>query len=127
MKILNFIEVTRALSDGGYSVAVTGECYIPCETPVPVIQKGKKCIGIGIVRSLTITAESTDISFNLSTNVSKEKKQAYYDLYRNNVSAITNSDDPYENTDQIIPGAMVGKKNRTPERLCEMFDNHEFF
>lgn len=126
MKILNFIEVTRSMSEGGQYVAVTGECYIPCGTPVPVIQKGKKCLGIGVVKSLRITAETTDITFELSTNISKEKKQAYYDLYRNNAS-ISDSEDPYENTDQIIPGAMVGKKKRTPDRLEESFFNQSFF
>lgn len=110
MKVLQFIVIESNHGSGTYEHTVTGECYIPCNTPVPIIRKGHGCIGIGVVKSLLITAESTRIEYD-SREISKEKKKAYYDLYRNNMS-VSDVEDPYANTDQVIPGAMVGKKNK---------------
>ena len=115
MKVLQFLVVEENINNGRNVHAVTGECYIPCESLVPVIRKGKGCVGVAVVKGLHITHESTQIEFELSREISKEKKTAYYDLYRNHVSVSGSSSDPYEDTDQIIPGAMVGNSRAVKE------------
>lgn len=116
MNILGFIVVDeRNMRNGKNSYTITGENYIPCNTPVPVIAKGKGCIGIGMVNSLLITATSTKIDFTLEKDISKAKKEAYYGLYRNTVTVGNTNDDPYE-SDTVIPGAMAGRTSNQGRR-----------
>ena len=125
MKLLQFIVVEENFRDGRNIHTVTGECYIPCESLVPVIRKGECCIGVAIIKSLHITHESTQIEFEISRDISKVKKDAYYDLYKTNVAITGSSDDPYEDTDQVIPGASAGKRQKLSNvrrRLEEGFD-----
>lgn len=116
MKLLQFIVVDEktGIRRGENSYSVSGECYLPLETTVPVIQKGRGCIGLGIVKELNITVSSTRIKFVIYKDIAKEKRDAYYELYQN--SASENTDDPYENTDAFIPGAMVGKSKQPTRR-----------
>lgn len=107
MKLLQFIVVDEQLRDGKNLFTVTGECYMPVGKQYPVIRRNSGCIGLGTVKSVLITQNSTEIEFNLTRDISKETKKAFYDLYRNNVSVHDSNSDPYENTDQVIPGAMV--------------------
>lgn len=109
MKFLNFIVVDESLSKGNNFFTVTGECYLPLEKVVPVIKAGKGCIGVGVVKALHITSSSTEIQFLFENEISKSKKEAYYDLYKNNIGA--DESDPYE-TEAFIPGAMTGKGNK---------------
>lgn len=113
MKILNFIVVEGNPEYYGdvngedmYSFTTQGECYIALETPVPVIKRGKGCIGIGVVTKLTITKTSTTIVYSIA-DVSEASSKAYYDLYRNQATA-SNSEEYQE--DVVIPGMMRGTK-----------------
>lgn len=124
MKLLNFIVVDKSLSNGNNFFTVTGECYLPLEKVVPVIKSGKGCIGVGIVKALHITSSSTEIEFLFESDISKSNKEAYYDLYKNNMGS--DSSDPYE-TEAFIPGAMMGsgnnkKKNYRPSSSPSILD-----
>lgn len=114
MKLLQFIVVdgNTSVRRGENSYTVTGECYLPLESSIPVIQKGRGCIGLGIVKELNITVSSTRIKFEMYKDIAKDKRDAYYELYQSSASVTENADDPYENTDTFIPGAMVGKKSQ---------------
>lgn len=88
---------------------VNGEVYIPLDVSVPVIVKGTGCVGLGTVKELCIRRESTEIAYEFTADVSREACDAYYNLYRNQMTVLS-SDDPYDNQDALIPGAMAGKK-----------------
>jgi hypothetical protein len=117
MRILNFIVLEDKIRRSGYhESAVSGEVYIPLETVVPVICKGVGCVGVGIIHRLHISKASTTIEFELETNISKESKRAYFDLYRNHASNEDN-DDPYDNSDTVIPGAIGSVGGKTAGRV----------
>lgn len=106
MQIKNFIvvdDLEKARRKG--KCAFNGEVYIPIGTSIPVIHKGRGCIGIGVVHQLIISSESTTVSFSLETNISDTSKRAYYDLYRNQ-NTMSESGDMYDNSDVVIPGAI---------------------
>lgn len=106
MNILNFIVIDdkqHYYDDNDlYSFTAQGECYIPLETPVPIIRRGIGCIGIGLVAELKITRTSTTIIYSIS-DISEMSARAYYDLYRNQATA-SNTEEYRE--DVIIPGMM---------------------
>lgn len=116
MNILNFIIIDKPLRSTKYNLetnmfAMEGEVYIPLETPVPIIQKGVGCVGIGMVSELNITKSSTMIYFS-STKISESAEKAYYDLYRNQIS--TGNQNMYSNQeDVVIPGLARGMKTTT--------------
>jgi hypothetical protein len=117
MRVLNFIVLEDKIRKSGFhDVAVSGEVYIPLETVVPVICKGVGCVGVGVVQRLHISKSSTTIEFELETNISKESKRAYYDLYRNHSSS-DYENDPYENSDTVIPGAIGSVGGKTSGRV----------
>lgn len=127
MKFQSFIVVDKKLSNGVANFyTVIGEVYIPLESVVPIISNGK-CIGLGVIKALHITSSSTEIEFLFENGISKEKRAAYYDLYRNNASNADSYDDPYENQDQVIPGAMAygakPKKSKNRYGGNSVFDN----
>ena len=108
MNFMNFIVVDEKIREGRNEYTVSGTVILKLDVPVPVIVKGKGCIGIGTVHQLLLTSDSTDITFTLS-KVSKDACNAYYDLYRNQVSN-SQSDDAYESSeDMVIPGAIGAK------------------
>ena len=110
MEILNFIVIddslrSKKISRSEYAHTIGGAVYLPVETSLPVILKGEGCVGLGSVSKLEITAEATTIYFKVY-EIDESQKKAYYALFRNQVT-MSNSDDPYDNTDQIIPGMMT--------------------
>lgn len=126
MKVENYIVISDKISHKRVqNFTVNGEVYIPLDIPVPVILKGTGCVGIGIVTELVITSAATTITFNYEPNIDKGSKIAYYNLYRNQVSQKTNSEDPYENSsDVVIPGAITsistkGTKNKSTYHWSE--------
>ena len=117
MKIATFVVVDDKLSSrrGEYVYTVNGDVIYPLETPLPVIQRGKGCIGVALVNSSTRTKSSTTINFAMS-KVSKTEADAYYTLYRNQISMSNSEEDAYENaSDMVIPGMMTsaGVKPKT--------------
>ena len=110
MKLANFIVVDDTMSRNRdiCTFTVNGDVIYPLETPLPVIRKGSGCIGIGIISSSTRKSTTTSITFKLS-ETSASAANAYYDLYRNQVST-GGSDDAYDTSDAIIPGMMVGSR-----------------
>lgn len=117
MEMKNFIVIDdslRAKRSGydEYSHCMNGAVFVPLETPIPVIQKGKGCVGVGMVSKIIMTASSTTIIFTVEDTTESNAK-AYYDLYRNQVS-LSNEKDVYDNSDVVIPGVMgIGKKKRS--------------
>ena len=110
MQILNFIVIDgslRSFRDGkGYAFTLSGENYIPLATPIPIIQKGHGCVGIGMVEELNITQTSTTIYFK-AEEVSDNSAKAYYNLYRNQISVSSNTDYSGQE-DTLIPGMARG-------------------
>lgn len=131
MQIMNFIVVhDRIKGKGSASYTVDGEVYIPLGKAVPIIEVGTGCVGLGIVRELVIRETTTAINFDVSKDISKEAKVAYYNLYRNQVSSGSN-DDRYATQDAIIPGAMQGLRssgssNNSNQRSSRFESDGEF-
>ena len=117
MELLNFIVLQSNTRQKHVTYSVSGMVLLPLDKTVPVIVSGQGCIGVGIVKQLTIRSTGTDIEFELTTGISDTEKSAYYNLYRNQVSSSTA--DKFESTDAIIPGAMTnlsGRSNKKKER-----------
>lgn len=118
MKLSTFIVVDdyKRIKTGGICEhTVNGAVIYPLETPLPIIQKGKGCIGIGMISEVNMTTSSTRIVFKVS-KVNIDDGNAYYRLYQNQVSAV-NDDDAYDAAaDMVIPGMMMGKSTRSSGR-----------
>lgn len=115
MILSNFI-VLESNPHAGYSeeeeisYTLSGQYLFPIDTSLPVIVRGKGCIGLGIIRSITLTADMTTIDFEIA-KATKEEKKVFYSLYQSVSAGGTISSDPYENTDVLIPGAMGSRKS----------------
>lgn len=109
MKFSTFIVVddTMTRNKETFTFTVSGDVIYPLETAIPVIKKGSGCIGIAIIKFSTRSATSTTITFKMS-KCSTEDSRAYYNLYRNQISLSSDTEDSYENaSDMIIPGMMT--------------------
>ena len=119
MKFNTFIVVDDTLKkntrDNTCTFTVNGDVIYPIGVPMPVIRKGKGCVGVGIIISSTRNGTSTSITFTIS-NVNDASAKAYYSLYQNNISVSNDSDDAYENaSDMIIPG-MIANVSKTSKK-----------
>jgi len=85
-----------------------GTKLYPLGIYLPVIRKGEGCIGLGIVRQITINETTTKITFEYISEISTADAKAYYTLYRGQISmAQDSSSDIYDNAeDTFIPGAI---------------------
>ncbi len=85
-----------------------GTKLYPLGIYLPVIRKGEGCIGLGIVRQVTMTETTTRISFEYISEISVADAKAYYSLYRGQISMTQDSSaDIYDNVDDMfIPGAV---------------------
>ena len=114
MRITNFIVLDDVPNrKHEYHHTVNGEVYIPLETTVPVIQKGYGCIGLGMVTEIVMRKDSTTIIFTMS-KVGKDAADAYYSLYKNQVT-MSDSNDVYDQSDVVIPGMMASTAKSTPK------------
>ena len=111
MNLMNFIVLDSSdklkenkIGHNLYEYTVSGEVFINLETAIPVIQQGKGCVGLGLVKKLTITKNSTTIEFTCD-QISNQAAEAYYSLYRTNTAL--GNDDSYDSQDVLIPGAMA--------------------
>lgn len=116
MKISNFILIdndssTTFYASRKYQYTNTGSIIYPIGSIVPVIRKGKNCVGLAKVVSFMVTEDTTTVAFTMLGKISDQTKEAYYALYSQDASFGTrDADDIYESTDQFIPGAMgLGK------------------
>lgn len=89
-----------------WEVTVTGARIYPIGTPIPFIINGQGCFGYATVKEFTVSANSTNVKFEYSDISDKDVKNAFYNLYRNTISA-TGSDDYEDEADAIIPGMGV--------------------
>lgn len=106
---------------GNYDVRISGYQILNIDTYVPIIVKGRGCVGMAEVKSLLFTKDTTSVRFNFYNVNSKEEGKAYYDLYRNSV----NGDEDYENSqDTVIPG-IAGNKRLTSSIFNEDDDDDD--
>lgn len=115
MEIANFIVIDdstkRCREDNEiFKHTVNGTVFMPIGVTLPVIRKGHGCQGLGVVTELRITSTSTTMFFKIY-NCAPEAGNAYYSLYRNQLTTSASAlDDVYDNTDVIIPGALQNVK-----------------
>jgi hypothetical protein len=107
--------------DGSYRYTVTGPSIYPIGEIVPLIRKGDNCLGLIKIESIVITANSTSVNFNIVE--AKGDYTAIYNLYRNQITNSSNSDDPYDNDDVIIPGAYQRGKSATTNDKSTLFED----
>ena len=103
----NFLVVDdrRLLSKRKYKY--TSGVLMPIGEDIPVIVKGKGCVGVTKVESVYIDETGTTVTFGSVAEIGDTEAKAYYNLYRSNVtvskrSSSNDMDDDYE--DQHIPG-----------------------
>ena len=96
-----------------WKYAVSGTRIYPIEVSIPIIRKGQGCIGLAMIRELHIDSNRTVITFDVF-KCDQKQANAYYDLYRNNLSMGNGSSgDDYEDTeDMVIPGLVGGVTSR---------------
>lgn len=115
MRISNFIVVDdykRIKNGSTFLHSVNGTVIYPLETPLPIIQKGNGCIGIGMISEIVMSSSSTRITFTVS-KVNSDDADAYYRLYQNQVS-VSNDTDGYDvGADMVIPGMMASQPKVT--------------
>lgn len=101
-----------------YNYTQSGVIIYPIGKLLPIIRKGSDCIGLGKIISFTVTEETTRVTFTTMGKLSNEAKDAYYGLYRQDVtfSSHSSNDDIYDSTDTIIPGAMGLRGKKTESR-----------
>lgn len=93
---------TPKRSDCMNTITVSGEQMYPLEQPIPVITKNAGCFYMALISEVCITKTRTTVTF-IAEKIDKEQGKALYAFFRN-VSSSSSYDDPYENTDAIIPG-----------------------
>lgn len=133
MKISNFIFIdtdsnTNFYAGKKYQYTNTGTLLYPIGSIIPVIRKGKNCIGLAKVLSFMVTEDTTTVQFQMLGKINEASKEAYYALYLQSASFSTqDADDIYENTDQFIPGAMgLGKGNARKSKKKSFFDEDPY-
>lgn len=116
MKLTNFITIDgdanmNFFANRKYHYTNTGSLIYPIGQIIPVIRKGKDCVGLAKVVSFMVTEDTTTVEFLMLGKINDASKEAYFALYSQGASFGTaGADDMYENTDQFIPGAMgLGK------------------
>jgi len=96
---------SMAVDRDHYAYTNQGSIIYQFGVPVPIIKKGKGCIGLAVIEKIEMSADTTMAYFTV-TEISDQAASAYYNLYRNTVSMGTDaSSDIYENaSEMIIPG-----------------------
>lgn len=84
------------------TITVSGEQMYPLEQPIPIITKNTGCFYMGMISEVCISKTRTTVTF-IAEKIDKEQGKALYAFFRN-VASSSCTDDPYENTDTIIPG-----------------------
>lgn len=100
-----------------YMTSVTGSRIFNINSLVPVIQKGAGCVGVAQINELHINQYGTEVYFTFH-KASDKAKEAYYNLYKNNLN-LNASENEYEDSDElIIPGLShgSGKGNKSDKK-----------
>lgn len=123
MEFKNFIVLADMPSKGKTQEAsLSGEVILPLDTPLPVIVQGTGCIGLGVVFELRIRLDGTIVLYKLTRDIDNRSKEAYYNLYRNQVSS-GGAEERY-NADAVIPGAIGSLRgNSSRQRSAYMNDD----
>ena len=122
MKFENYIVLDDTIKiykeDGDeYEYSYAGMVFMTPESTLPIIVKGKGCVGIGTIKSITLTSTRTTITF-IKHNCDKAYSDAYYSLYKTNAHINASADgDIYSNTDIAIPGMGAPVAMRDPKEL----------
>ena len=95
---------------GNYDVRVSGYQILNIDTYVPVIVKGKGCVGLAEIKTLLFSKDTTSVRFNFYNISSEAEAKAYYNLYRNSVGGEMDYED---GQDAVIPGIAGGRKRST--------------
>lgn len=105
MKLETMLVLDENVRGNEARVTLVGQRLYDIGTPIPLIVKGEKCIGIATVQQFLVMKDSTRVEFTINTNIRDETKKALFTLYQQNKMMLDDEDDPYE-TDAFIPGAM---------------------
>ena len=92
-----------------------GTVLYPIKNVIPVIVRGKGCVGTALVKTVIMREETTTVEFEF-TKVDPVTAKVLYNMYMNNSSMVNNSDDVYSN-DVSIPGAINAPKVNLADKL----------
>ena len=123
-KIMNYLVLdsgvsmsSMRISKNHYRYTEEGMLLYPIKSVVPVIARGKGCIGTALIKSLNIDENTTSVQFEF-VEVDKNTARVLYSLYMNNSTMQSGSDgyDPY-NQDIVLPGAVSAPKVNLAEKI----------
>jgi Ni,Fe-hydrogenase III small subunit len=99
-----------------YEYTDGGSILYPINNVIPVIVKGKGCIGTALVKYLIMKEETTTVGFEFNTAISDTTAKVMYAMYMNNSSMMNDNDDVYSH-DVSIPGAVNAPKVNLANKL----------
>ena len=112
LKITNYLVLDNDINMRNLLVSKTyyeyteeGNVFYPIKGVIPVIVKGKGCIGTALIKSIYIKEETTTIGFEF-TPVNNTTAKVMYAMYMNNSSMMNVTDNDVYNHDVSIPGAI---------------------
>lgn len=101
------VDDKRLLSKGKFKYSGSTSIF-PINQDIPVIVKGKGCVGITRIDSLYIDESGTTVEYGDIARVDEATGKALYNLYRASVgtkaAANKSSNDMEDYEDQVIPG-----------------------
>lgn len=112
-KLAQFLVIDPDFNCKKGQYTISGLVIFPVGSAIPIIKKGRGCIGIADIKSFKVTEGTTTVTFKYQ-ETTKDSASAYYDLFLINTnSSESASGDFYDNTDQLIPGAMGLKPSKS--------------
>jgi hypothetical protein len=112
LKITNYLVVDSnidmrelKISKNCYEYTSEGSIFYPIKSVIPVIVKGKGCVGTAVIKQILIKEETTTVGFEFNT-VDSVTAKVMYSMYMNNASMMNTSDGDIYNHDVSIPGAI---------------------
>lgn len=111
-KFMQFLIVDPDFNCKKRNYTISGIAIFPVGSVIPIIKKGKGCAGLADIKNISYNEETTSITFKY-VETTKESASAFYDLFLINSGSEPASGDFYENTDQLIPGAMGLKSKKS--------------
>ncbi len=127
LKVTNYVVLENGTSLGSlrmskrvYQYTDQGMVLYPIGSLIPVIAKGDGCIGMAVIKSLLMEEDTTTVRFQF-VKIGTQAASVLYSMYQNNASMRGySSDDPYTNSDIVIPGAVAPvEKNLADEMYSD--------
>lgn len=104
-------EANQLEEESTYYYALSGEVVYQIGSVLPVITKGKECIGLGKVTKVESNGNVTKVFFTFY-ETTRENKKAYYSLYTSNAGNVS---EPEHYEEYYVPGVFSNSESKSPK------------